>query len=119
MEDHILDEINHLTEQIDKSDGNEFDVRKYFSQSVSNNINSLIIGHRMEYSDQDRKMIDELLEPDPTFSLVGILAFFPALTRFVFGYLHFLLPPGFKKSRMLTLKFMTFVRYTNILMFYS
>jgi hypothetical protein len=101
MEDHIIDEINYLTKEIDKTDGNAVDVRKYYSRSVLNNINSLIFGHRLEYDDKDTQMFEEILEPDPNFNLIGVLAFFPALSRFIFRYLYFLMPKAFKDLKIL------------------
>jgi cytochrome P450 len=110
MEDHIIDEINYLTKEIDKTDGNAVDVRKYYSRSVLNNINSLIFGHRLEYDDKDTQMFEEMLEPDPILNSVGILAFFPALSRFIFRYLFFLTPKAFKNLKVLIYKMLNFVK---------
>jgi hypothetical protein len=110
MEEKIIDEINYLTKEIDETDGNAVDVRKYYSRSVLNNINSLIFGHRLEYDDKDTQMFEEMLEPDPNFNVVGILAFFPALSRFIFSYLFFLMPKAFKDMKVLLHKIMNFVK---------
>jgi hypothetical protein len=110
MEEKIIDEINYLTKEIDETDGNAVDVRKYYSRSVLNNINSLIFGHRLEYDDKDRQMFDEILEPDPNLNLIGILAFFPALSRFVFRYLFFLMPKAFKDLKVLFYKILNFIK---------
>ncbi len=110
MEDHIINEINYLTKEIDKTDGNAVGVRKYYSRSVLNNINSLIFGHRLEYDDKDTQMFEEMLEPDPILNSVGILAFFPALSRFIFRYLFFLTPKAFKNLKVLIYKMLNFVK---------
>jgi hypothetical protein len=110
MEEKIIDEINYLTKEIDETDGNAVDVRKYYSRSVLNNINSLIFGHRLEYDDKDRQMFDEMLEPDPIINSAGILAFFPALSRFAFRYLFFLMPKAFKDLKVLFHNIITFIK---------
>jgi hypothetical protein len=110
MEDHIIDEINYLTKEIDKTDGNAVDIRKYYSRSVLNNINSLIFGHRLKYDDKDRQMFEDLLKPDPSVNMIGILAFFPALTRFIFRYLYFLMPKAFRDLKVLFHKIINFVK---------
>jgi hypothetical protein len=110
MEDHIINEINYLTKEIDKTDGNAVDLRKYYCRSVLNNINSLIFGHRLEYDDKDTQMFEEMLEPDPILNSVGILAFFPALSRFIFRYLFFLTPKAFKNLKVLIYKMLNFVK---------
>jgi hypothetical protein len=110
MEDHIINEINYLTKEIDKTDGNAVDLRKYYCRSVLNNINSLIFGHRLEYDDKDTQMLEEILEPDPFIKSVGILAFYPALSRFMFRYLSFLTPKDFKELKVLIHKLLNFVK---------
>ncbi len=110
MEEHIIDEINYLTKEIDETDGNAVDVRKYYSRSVLNNINSLIFGQRLEYDDKDTQMFEEMLDPDSNFNLIGILAFFPALSRFIFRYFYFLMPKAFKDLKVLLHKILNFVK---------
>ncbi|CAG2100613.1 unnamed protein product [Medioppia subpectinata] len=101
MEDHIIDEINHLSKEIDKSIGQAFDLRTLLPISVSNNINSLTFGRRFDYTDTRKKMIDEFLKPDPNLNLAGILAFFPKLGGFVFRNMKFLLPSSLRKVKVI------------------
>ncbi|CAG2117313.1 unnamed protein product [Medioppia subpectinata] len=99
MEDHIIDEINHLSKEIDKSIGQAFDLRTLLPISVSNNINSLTFGRRFDYTDPRKQMMDEFFKPDPSVNLAGILSFFPKLGGFVFRNLTFLLPSTLRNVR--------------------
>ncbi|CAG2114264.1 unnamed protein product, partial [Medioppia subpectinata] len=99
MEDHIIDEINHLSQLLDTKEGQEIEFRTIFPISVSNNINSLNFGRRFEYTDSKKLTIDEFLKPDPTLSLTGLIAFFPTLTRIVFKYPTFFVPPFLRRIR--------------------
>ncbi|XP_054165707.1 cytochrome P450 2J4-like, partial [Oppia nitens] len=75
MEDHIIDEINHLCEElIDKSLGIEINVREVLAITVSNNVSAFLFGRRLDYSDKRKKLIDDLVKPNPTFSLTSVLA---------------------------------------------
>ncbi|XP_054167753.1 cytochrome P450 2C31-like [Oppia nitens] len=92
MEDHIIDEINHLSELIDKTLDTETNTRELFGISVSNNVSSFIFGRRLDYLDNNKKVIDELVKPNPSLSLTSAFAQFPAVSRFVVNKLSFLLP---------------------------
>ncbi|CAG2102077.1 unnamed protein product [Medioppia subpectinata] len=99
MADHIIDEINHLSKEIDKSVGQAFDLRTLLPISVSNNINSLTFGRRFDYTDPRKQMMDEFFKPDPNVNLAGILSFFPKLGGFVFRNMTFLLPSALQRVR--------------------
>ncbi|CAG2121968.1 unnamed protein product, partial [Medioppia subpectinata] len=92
MEEHIIDEINHLSQLLDTKEGQEIEFRTLFPISVSNNINSLNFGRRFEYTDSRRKAIDEFLILDPNFNFTGVFAFYPVATRFIYKYLPFIMP---------------------------
>ena len=111
MEDHISYEINHLSEVIDKTIGQEINFRTLFPISVSNNINSLIFGRRFDYNDKRKQLIDEFLKPDPNINLVGVFSFFPVLSRYVFKYLYFLLPSSLHRIKQLVQQLTTLIRY--------
>ncbi|CAG2110725.1 unnamed protein product, partial [Medioppia subpectinata] len=92
MEEHIIDEINHLSQLLDTKEGQEIEFRTLFPISVSNNINSLNFGRRFEYTDSRKKAIDEFLILDPNFNFTGVFAFYPVVTRFIYKYLPFIMP---------------------------
>ncbi|CAG2115303.1 unnamed protein product [Medioppia subpectinata] len=101
MADHIIDEINHLSKEIDTSVGQACDLQTLLPISVSNNINSLTFGRRFDYTDTRKKMFDEFLKPDPNFNLAGILQFFPKLGAFVVTNMRFLLPSSLRTCKVI------------------
>ena len=78
MEDRISDEINYLTERIDKSKGESIDIYSMLTPSMSNNISHLVFGHRLEADDPKRIEFDKVLEEvGSLFSPIGILSTTP------------------------------------------
>ncbi|CAG2104078.1 unnamed protein product, partial [Medioppia subpectinata] len=98
MEDHIIDEINHMCQVLDAKDGQEIEFRTIFPISVSNNVNSLNFGRRFDYTDSKKKAIDEFLKMDPSINITGFIAFYPILARFLLKYLTFLLPSSLQNT---------------------
>ena len=78
LEDRILDEITYLTDRIDQSDGQPFDIHSVLTPSMSNNICHLVFGHRLEFNDRKRVLLDNLLDSASTrFSQIGVLSLAP------------------------------------------
>ncbi|XP_054165847.1 cytochrome P450 2J3-like [Oppia nitens] len=100
MEDHIRREITHVCQKIDQNIDRDFEFRKLFSLSISNNVSAFIFGRRLDYESSAKKVIDEFLTPDPKLNLLSVFQFFPQLVGFIFKYLHFLLPEDFRKTRL-------------------
>ncbi|CAG2100543.1 unnamed protein product [Medioppia subpectinata] len=98
MEDHIIDEINHMCQVLDAKEGQELEFRTIFPISVSNNVNSLNFGRRFDYTDSKKKAIDEFLKMDPSINITGFIAFYPILARFLLKYLTFLLPSSLQNT---------------------
>ncbi|KAI1296681.1 Ornithine decarboxylase [Halotydeus destructor] len=77
MEVHIIDEISKLIAAIEQHNQNgvqvPFEIRKILSPSVSNNIFSLAYGKRYDYSHPRRKMMDDMLDPSTTNTLLVIM----------------------------------------------
>ncbi|XP_054165701.1 uncharacterized protein LOC128963227 [Oppia nitens] len=100
MEEHIIDEINHLCEElIDKLLGTDINVRDLLAITVCNNVSAFLFGRRLEYSDKRKKLIDELVKPNPNFMITGPLAQFPALTRYLINNVNYLLPKQFNRFK--------------------
>ncbi|CAG2102089.1 unnamed protein product [Medioppia subpectinata] len=96
MEDHIIDEINHLSQLLDEKEGQEIDFRNVFPVGVSNNVNFLLFGRRFEYTDSRAKAITEFSKLDPKYDVAGYFAFYPRVTRFAIKHLTFLIPPSLR-----------------------
>jgi len=78
MEDHITQEINYLTKEIDRTNGEAFNIHTLLTPSMSNNICALVFGHRFEYNDPRRTLLDQALDTASSlFSQIGILALSP------------------------------------------
>ncbi|XP_054165697.1 cytochrome P450 2J6-like [Oppia nitens] len=100
MEEHIIDEINHLCEElIDKSLGTDINVRDVLGISVSNNISSFLFGRRLDYNDKRKKIIDEMVKPDPSFSLTGFMAQFPVFGKYIINNLQYLSTKSFRETK--------------------
>ncbi|RWS05920.1 Cytochrome P450 2J6-like protein [Dinothrombium tinctorium] len=60
MEESIKDEIGYLLNEIEKNNENPINMHELLMPSVSNNICSLIFGHRYDYNDPIRKRLNIL-----------------------------------------------------------
>ncbi|CAN7946278.1 unnamed protein product, partial [Ixodes pacificus] len=54
-------EIEYLAEKITETNGRPIPVEQYLLSSVSNNASALVFGHRYEFDDPKRKMLDGIL----------------------------------------------------------
>ncbi len=62
MEERIKDEIGYLIKEIDKSNGGPIQIKSLLSPSMSNNICSLVFGHRLDYLEPNRVLLDKAIE---------------------------------------------------------
>lgn len=81
MEDHMYGEIEHLCEAIDKemSSNKQTNFKRLMHLSAMQNISCLTFGRRMADDDPFKQRTE--LDLDATPSIIGLLAFFPALGR--------------------------------------
>ncbi|XP_040070100.1 cytochrome P450 2J4 [Ixodes scapularis] len=61
MEAQVQAEIGYLAEKISETKGRPIPVEQYLLPSVSNNASALVFGHRYEFDDPKRKMLDGIL----------------------------------------------------------
>ncbi|KAM7281846.1 cytochrome P450 2J4 [Ixodes scapularis] len=61
MEAQVQAEIEYLAEKIAETNGRPILVEQYLLPSVSNNASALVFGHRYEFDDPKRKMLDGIL----------------------------------------------------------
>ena len=92
MEDHIKNEITELMEEMDKSKGQSINAHKLLMPSMSNNIAALVYGHRFDYSDPKRILLDRVIQRLARYlGQTGLLAFFPTVAHIcsqlrIFGF---------------------------------
>ena len=78
MEDRIVDEISYLTQHIDNSEGHPVDIHNLLIPSMSNNICQLVFGHRYDFDEPKRRILDGMLDLGPVIlSQIGLFATAP------------------------------------------
>ncbi|CAN8032898.1 unnamed protein product, partial [Ixodes persulcatus] len=82
MEAQVQAEIDYLAEKITETDGRPIPVEQYLLPSVSNNASALVFGHRYEFEDPKKKMLNDILRDSMRFLAAGaLITFLPRCLR--------------------------------------
>ncbi|XP_078485023.1 cytochrome P450 2D27-like [Ciona intestinalis] len=80
MEDRIVEEIEYLNDAIRSHNGKPFNISKLFANAVSNNISSIVMGERMDYSDKIFETLTQrTTESDMAGKIIRFSIFVPSL----------------------------------------
>lgn len=106
MESQIQSEISEMLNYFELSGGKPMDSRKPITSSMSNTITALLFGHRLDYEDPDRNLLDRfVLYAIGFFKQTSIHFYMPWITRSLVRFRIW----NYHKAEKVILKFFDFV----------